>query len=93
MFFFQLAMLNSVSVGHQDLAHQYQLAFMNWHRAQVVDDKKITTNTWITTSTEAAAPNMNKLILDMSKLRDDTPSIYVKGVVKQDQPQANCDFR
>ncbi|XP_058809476.1 neutral and basic amino acid transport protein rBAT-like [Phymastichus coffea] len=86
----ELGMLNSDKAVH---LNRYQLAFMNWLHTINNDDKKPASKTWMPTSAEPAVPNLNSLIHEMAKLREETPSIYVKSVVKHNEAQANCDVR
>jgi hypothetical protein len=48
---------------------------------------------WMSESAKPATTNLTGLLPDMAKLRSETTPIYVKAVLKNNEPMANSDIR
>lgn len=93
--FMQIGMLNSESKSHGNSAQLNQLVPMRWDNQNSDDEtfSKPTTAPWIPGSAKPVATNLTGLLPELSKLRSETTSIYVKAVIKNEQPVANGDVR
>lgn len=48
---------------------------------------------WISESNDPIETNLQDAILNMTSIRKNTPTIYVKALIKDNKPKANCDVR
>ncbi|XP_014612260.1 PREDICTED: maltase A2-like isoform X1 [Polistes canadensis] len=80
---------------HQDLEHLHNLAPMYWEKKDGLDDKftSIGVTAWLPEASKPLETSLIGTIAEMTKLRSDTPPIYVKAIAKDNGVIANCDIR
>ncbi|XP_043488838.1 maltase A2-like isoform X1 [Polistes fuscatus] len=80
---------------HQDLAHLHNLAPMHWEKKDGLDDKftSVGVTAWLPEASKPLETSLTGTIAEMTKLRSDTPPIYVKAIAKDNGVTANCDIR
>uniref|UniRef100_A0A1B6CHZ3 Glycosyl hydrolase family 13 catalytic domain-containing protein n=1 Tax=Clastoptera arizonana TaxID=38151 RepID=A0A1B6CHZ3_9HEMI len=72
----------------KDLSHIHQLSPMKWSKGDFS-----TTLPWLPKAISRVPEGMNKLVYEMSVLRENTPSIYMNAVWKESTLILNCDIR
>lgn len=80
---------------HKDLAHVHNLVPMYWERKDGSDNSfsSAGVNTWLPEAGKPVENSLTGTIPEMTRLRTETTTIYVKAVLREKQVAANCDVR
>ncbi|XP_051175305.1 neutral and basic amino acid transport protein rBAT-like isoform X2 [Leptopilina boulardi] len=84
---------------HADLEHVHNLMPMRWDKNDVINDDGASENfssfqfPWLSKSNDPIETNLDDAISNMTSIRRETPTIYVKALITNDKPKANCDVR
>ncbi|XP_011500070.1 PREDICTED: neutral and basic amino acid transport protein rBAT-like [Ceratosolen solmsi marchali] len=91
----EIGLLNSNSKKYSHLSHLYNLVPMIWDNQNSIDETlpKYLIVPWMPESDKPATTNLTGLLPNMAKLRSETTPIYVKAVLKNEEPMANSDIR
>ncbi|XP_012254372.2 neutral and basic amino acid transport protein rBAT-like isoform X2 [Athalia rosae] len=91
----EIGMVDCDCEDHRDLEHVHNLMPMLWEGATDKGDGFSSTGAihWLLGSTESIKTTLVGAIRAMSKLRSETPTIYMNGVYKDHQINGNCEIR
>ncbi|XP_023248133.1 neutral and basic amino acid transport protein rBAT-like [Copidosoma floridanum] len=91
----EIGILSSASHGRRGGEPLGQLVPMRWDNVNANDEAFLasTTTPWTLKSTKPAVTNLTGLVSKMLRLRAEAVPIYVKAVLKNNEPVANCDVR
>ncbi|XP_043470087.1 maltase A2-like isoform X2 [Leptopilina heterotoma] len=83
---------------HADLEHVHNLTPMHWDKSDAINsgaNEKFSSYQipWLSKSNDPIETNLRDAISNMTSIRKETPTIYVKSVINNNKPKANCDVR
>lgn len=93
--FTQIGIEDCECQDHKDLAHVHNLVPMYWEKKDGFDSKfsSAGVTTWLPEAGKPVETSLTGTIPEMTRLRSETTTIYVKAVLREKQILANCNVR